>query len=169
MRVWLARAVISVWLAMYLLVFRGFSIFIYLPLISVWGIWLTALAIFLMLGVWSTGFYLILTTQRGFEKVGDHLARLQKKQEKGILAWIRAKLPRKEGRPVFSPIQLMAIFAVLDVLVGTLAVRLSYPRENARRALLLIWLGCAVEIVTWFIPYYGGIYALLKVVVAQLV
>jgi len=168
MRIWLARVVLPAWLAMYLLIFRGFSVFLYLPLISVWGIWLTALVIFLVLGIWSTGLYLILITEEGFEKVGAHLARLKEKQEKGIMAWIRARFPRKDDRPILSPIWIMATFVVLDVLVGTLAVRLSYPKERYRNAIILIWLGCAVEIVTWFVPYYGGIYTIFKVIVARL-
>jgi len=158
----LGRILLPIWLAIYLIGFRGFWAFVFVPLVAIRGIWWSALAAFLVYGVWGTVFYLLILRGRVFDRARERLAHLRPQKEYRVLNWIKSKLSRYEDLLQVSPLWTLVTFVVGGVLTGVLVIRFAYSRKYWGRALLLVWVGCAVEVLTWFLPLYGGVFSLIR-------
>ena len=163
-RLWigLGRILLPIWLAIYFIGFRGFWAFVFVPFIAAKGIWWPTLVAFLVYGVWGSVFYLLILRGRVFDQARERLAHLQPKKEYRILTWIKGRLARYEDLIQVSSFLTLAAFVVGGVLTGVLVVRFAYSRKYWGKALLLVWAGCAVEVLTWFLPLYGGMFSLVK-------
>ncbi|MDP2637242.1 MAG: hypothetical protein Q8P03_01365 [bacterium] len=89
------------------------------------------------------------------------MADLLPKKENRLVSWVK-RIFLSEDPPLISPGMVLLNFALLGVLSSILLVRLSYSKRLALQGLLLIWVGCAVEVLTWFLPVYSGIFAALS-------
>jgi len=163
----LGRILLPIWLAIYFIGFRGFWVFVFVPLVAVKGIWWSTLIAFLVYGVWGTVFYLLILRGRVFDRAREKLAHLQPQKEYRILTWIKSRLSRYEDLIQVSPLWTLAMFVVGGVLTGVLVIRVVYSQKYWRKALILVWAGCAVEVLTWFLPLYGGLFSLVRVVLAN--
>jgi len=167
-RTWLVRLLLPIWLAIYMIGFRMVWVFIFVPIVVAKGIWFATAIAFLVYVVWGTVFYLLIMQGSVFEQAREKLIRLTPKKENRLLTWIKEKFTERKERALISPLWVMITFIVMGVLTGVLVVRISYPRQYLVKALLLIWAGCAVEVLTWFLPVYGGGLVLVKSVIAAL-
>ncbi|KKW25094.1 MAG: hypothetical protein VE99_C0003G0019 [candidate division Kazan bacterium GW2011_GWC1_52_13] len=158
LRVWLSNLLLVFWLAISFIFFRFWAIVIILPLIAAWGLGLTTLGVFLAYGIWSTVFYLLILRGTVFDRARARLASLVPKKENRFFSWVKRTFLKKE-QVLLPPWVILVNFAILGVLSSVLLVRLSYPKSQALKGLGLIWVGCAVEVLTWFLPVYGGLAA----------
>lgn len=183
---WLVWVLLPVWLAIYLIGFRTVGPLIFIPLVIGKGIWWATLIAFLVYSVWGTVFYLLILSGGDWatERMQERIAQLSQRKEskilswlwvrktlgwiQGAIAWLQKILPRvreKLGR--IAPLGVLATFIVMGVLEGVLLIWISYPRKFLGKALLLIWVGCAVEVLTWFLPVYGGLLTLVRALLAS--
>lgn len=183
---WLVWVLLPVWLSIYLIGFRTVGPLIFIPLVIGKGIWWATFIVFLVYAVWGTVFYLLIlfggegVTQKVQEIIGRWSQRKDSKilswvwvrktlgWIQGALAWFQKIIPlvqEKLGRT--APLGVLATFIVMGVLEGVLLIWVSYPRKFLGKALLLVWVGCAVEVLTWFLPVYGGLLALVRALLAS--
>jgi len=167
-RTWLVRLLLPVWLGIYFLGFRTVWVLIFVPLVIARGIWLATFVAFLVYVVWGTVFYFLILQGSVFDKVREKLTHLAPKRENRIITWLKRKFSGKEDRILVSPWWVFATFVVMGVLTGVLVIRISYPRKYLGKALLLIWVGCVFEVLTWFLPIYGGGLVLAQKLIAAL-
>ncbi len=99
---------------------------------------------------------------RVFDRARERLAHLQPQKEYRLLTWIKSKISRYEDLIQVSPLWTLVTFIVGGVLTGVLVIRFVYSRKYWGKALLLVWIGCAVEVLTWFLPLYGGLFSLVR-------
>src|SRR3972149_6498361 len=153
---WLARLLLPIWLGIYFIGFRTVWALVFVPIVIARGIWFATLIAFLVYVVWGTVFYFLILQGSVFDKVRDKLTHLAPKKENRLVAWLKERLSGKEDRILISPWWVFATFVVMGVLTGVLVIRVSYPRKYFGKALLLIVAGCVFEVLTWFLPIYGG-------------
>lgn len=161
LRVWFTNLLIPVWIALYILLFRAWAVLLILPFIVAWGPFWTTFLIFLAYAVWGTIFYLLILRKTVFDRARKRLAGLVPKSENRFLSWIKRTLLRQD--PILiSPWIILLNFAFFGVLGSIILVRLSYPRKLFFQGMVLVWVGCAVEVLTWFFPIYFGLLSALS-------
>lgn len=152
MRRWLLRTVITIWFVLYAII----HVPLLVPLVAVWGVWLTALAGAVVIGIWGTVFYFLLLRESGFERARKYLSHFQSGGERGLVAWARNKFFKNhEEEVLLSPFWILASFIVLGALGGVFTIRLAYPRNGIVKALLLVWVGCILNAFFLVVVVYG--------------
>lgn len=153
MRARLIRVALLPWIALYFFLFR--TIFV-APMIFYLGVPISAVTVFVAVGIWSSVFYLLLCEEGGLDRIQTHLAQLKDKQERGLIAKIKERLSRHfDEEPLLSPLWILVIFTLLGALGGVLALRLARPDKANGRTFSLIWLGCAIDVFFWTVLVYG--------------
>jgi hypothetical protein len=107
------------------------------------------MVIYPAIGIWSSVFYLLLCQERWFDKAQLYLIELKERQKRGLLARIRKRFSKQlPEEPLFSSFWVLALFVVpgSGAFWGVLAVRLAYFTKASKRAWVLIWVGCALEV-----------------------
>lgn len=162
MRRWLVRVALLPWIALYFVIFH--SIFI-TPMVFVYGVFSSAIVVFLAVAIWSSIFYFLLCKEGSLDRVQIHLAKLKEKQGRGLLGRVRVLLFKKPSEePLVSPLWLLAAFFMpgSGAFWGVLAVRLAYPLKKRKEAWMLIWLGCAIDVFVWTVIVHGVPITLLR-------
>lgn len=161
MRARLVRVALPLWVAFYFCVFHSV---ITVPLIFYLGPVGSAVLILLALGTWSSVFYFLLCQEGWMDKAQFYLARLKKKLEQGLLGRVRRQFSEQlPGEPLLSPLWVLVVFVMpgSGAFWGVLAVRLAYPVKVSRKAWVLIWLGCAIN-VFWVVLGLGLLISLAR-------
>ncbi len=153
---WSGRAikvVMTAWVAGYFLIFRAPAV---VSIFAATHFLVASLIVFLSLCGWSTVFYLLLLRVGGIDEVRRYLLRSrQDGKGQGVLARLRARLSKAEDAQLASFWWVLFVFIFSDAFAGVLAVRFIYPAKFEKRALALIWAGCALDVLTWTLPVYG--------------
>ncbi|OGC70962.1 hypothetical protein A3J33_00700 [candidate division WWE3 bacterium RIFCSPLOWO2_02_FULL_53_10] len=154
---------------------------VYITLIALRGFWFALAVVFTAFGIWGSILYLVLLQLDAFDQVRGLISQLTGEKKPrffariqlkifDLVAWIRRKGNGKEfarqlerkveeahaGREIISPGWIMIVFMVLSPLFAVPLIRLSFPRERWAAGLMWVWIGTLVEVVTWFLPLYGG-------------
>jgi len=161
LRIWLANILLGFWLAIAFIFFRFWAGIFLLPLIESRGIWLISLGVFLVYSIWSTVFYLLILRGKVFGRVRSRLASLVPGKENRFFSWVKRTFLKQE-QALLPPWLILLNFAVFGIGSSVLLVRLSYPKRQMFKGIVLIWIGCAVEVLTWFLPVFGGGYIAIK-------
>lgn len=169
LRLWigLTRILLPIWLGIYFIGFRGFWAFVFVPLVATKGIWWSATLAFLIYGLWGTGLYLLILRGRIFDRARERLAKLQPQKEYRLVTWIKSKISQYGDLIRISPLWILLSFIPGGLITGVLVIRFVYSRRYWFPGLLLVWGGALVEVLTWFLPLYGGLFTLIRSVLAS--
>ena len=163
-RIWIVKVLTPIWVALYLVILRGISGFIFVPLVAYLGIWKGALVAVLIYGVWGTVLYLLLLQTDSFEKLPENVNHFLENKNWKVVVWLRKKIANRKIK--ITPWWIVLVFIFESPLTGVPLIRLTYPRERWLIGLSWIWFGALLEVVTWFLPVYGGGMTLIKFILA---
>lgn len=124
------------------------------------GIWKASLVDFFLYLIWSTIFYVILLQTDSFENVRERVNLLLKKKNWKLFIWLRRKLRSRSIK--ISPWWIAVVFIVESPLTGVPMIRLMFPQKKWIAGMMWVIFGCALEVVSWYLPLYGGLFLLLK-------
>ena len=165
MVLWAVKVLTPFWVAMYIILLRGVSGLIFVPLVLYLGIWGAALVAILIYGIWGTIFYLLLLQAKSFDKVNEYIIRLLEKKDWKIFVWLRKKLENRNGLQISSG-WIALVFVIESPLTGLPLIRMKYPRKIWWLGIIWVWIGALIEVTTWFVPLYGGGMEIFKMIVA---
>lgn len=161
-RSWMVKVAAPFWAALYLVIFKGFGAIIFVSLSVVWGVWLSALTLILLYGVWGTVFYLFLLQTNSFEHFRNTAGQFLEKKQGKFFKWLHDKIVDHGKGADISPLFIIFVFVVESPLTGVPLIRFAYPKEKFLFGIFWIWVGAVAEVVTWFLPIYGGGFSLVK-------
>lgn len=145
------RGAVFIWILVY-----WFTIHTPIPimLIPVFGVFAAAVATFSAASLWGVTFYLLLRRDEDLEKVKGLLKRLRGKKG-GIKSRVLGRIPRFEDESVLPLFWILVGFVIFGALGGVPIVKLTYPEKRFHRVLLVILVGCALNVVVWVVLVYG--------------
>lgn len=162
MKSWLIKVLIPFWIGTYIFLFRVMSGVIFVSSVVILGVWQASLFFVIVFGIWGTIFYLILLQTDSIEKIREKISSLLEKKQGKMSTWLRNRFFTAGESVKLSPILTIMIFVIESPLSGAFIVRMAYPKEKIWQGLMWVWIGAAAEVATWFLPVYGGGFALLK-------
>lgn len=151
MRRLLGRGAVFVWVLVYLFTINTP---ISIMLIPVLGIFWTITATFTVVSLWGITFYLLLRKDNDLQKVKDLLKKLRGKNG-GIKGRVLRRMPRFEDEPVLPVFWILVGFVVFGALGGVPIVKLTYREERLFKVLIVIFAGCALNVLVWVGLVYG--------------
>lgn len=156
MRTRFVKVAAPFWAATYFVIFYLFGVPIFLFFEFNFGVWLAALVLTLMLGVWGVIFYIILLQTDSFEHFRVSVGNLLKKQHGKVFETIRKKYFDENDHSSISPVIIMLAFLFENPLLGVPLIRYSFPRNAFLKGFFWVWIGAIIKVSTWYLPIYGG-------------
>ena len=162
MKTWFVKVAAPFWAALYIGIFKLGGVTIFVSLEVLWGVWPAALIMACLYGLWGTIFYLVLLQSDSFEHLKGFLDRFLEKKNGKVFVWLRKKFVAETEKSVTSPLLIMLVFIAESPLTGVPLIRFDYPKEKFWTGIFWVWMGAVLEVVTWFLPIYGGGFTAVK-------
>lgn len=160
----LTKIAAPTWAAIYLVVFRGFAAPIFVSTTLLWGVWYATLFLSLLYAVWGVIFYLILLQTDSFENFKVTVEKFLEKRKGKVFEWLRKNFFEGKSHLEVSPIICMAMIVAESPLTGVPLIRFAYPKEKMWQGLMWVVIGSLIEVVTWYLPIYGGGFAAIQAI-----
>lgn len=159
---WVKKLAVPFWAALYFVIFRGFAAVIIVSLSALMGVWLAGLTLMLLYFVWGLIFYIVLLQSDSIDGFKDLADKFLEKRKGKFFVWFRKNFIEGKERLSVSPIVCMLVFIAESPLTGVPLIRLSYPKNKFWKGVSWILIGSALEVLTWYLPIYGGGFSLIK-------
>ncbi len=156
------RVVAPSWSALYVILFRGFGAWAFVSLMLMFNVLTASLVMIFLYWVWGVIFYLILLESDSFEHFKATLERLLEDKKGKMFVWLKKTFFHNGEQPSISPALIMAVFVIESPLTGVPLVRFAFARDRIWIGIFWITAGSVLEVLTWFLPIYGGGLAVIK-------